>query len=280
MDNGDAVFATGLGGAGANLANCMGIYKWSASGQHALLARAGVSNGALPSGTTLVRTTLPLAMKAAGDDHVMFTAQLSGTSVNSGNNDILLRHTNEHGLQLVAREGSTYGNHVLKSFVNNGADIQITGTGFAVVPAMFSPTSNPNATPVLGALGVSPSGAARVLAVVNHPIALSDGTFPTIGQLRIASKGAISNDGRVAMAASFGSGTPRDEGVFVVTIDLGYEPPAPCPADHDQSGSLTTEDVFSFLQAWFRGEADYDQSGVNDVVDIFEFLADYFNGCE
>lgn len=280
MDNGDTVFWTYFAGTGVTLNNCRGIWKRSPSGQDTMIARSGVSNSALPAGTTLVRTTLPLAMKAVGDDHVMFTAQLTGTGVSSTNNDVLLRHTSAGGLQLVAREGETYGNHVLKAFVNNGADIQITPTGFALVPATFSPAGNPNQTPVPGALGISPSGVARVLAVQNHPIALSDATFPTISQLRVASKGAISDDGRVAMAASFNSGTPRDEGVFVVTIDVGYEPPAPCPADYDQSGAVTSEDLFDFLADWFQGDADYDRSGMTDVADIFQYLSDWFRGCD
>lgn len=280
MDNGDVVFWTYFAGTGVTLNNCRGIWKRSPSGQDTMIARSGVANSALPSGTTLVRTTLPLAMKTAGDDHVMFTAQLAGSGVSTNDNDVLLRHTAAGGLQLVAREGSTYGNHVLKAFVNNGADIQITSTGFAVVPATFSPANNPNQTPVPGALGISPSGVARVLAVQNHPIALSDATFPTISQLRIASKGAISDDGRVAMAASFNAGTPRDEGVFVVTIDVGYEPPAPCPADYDESGAVTSEDIFQFLADWFRGDADYDHSGMTDVADIFSYLSDWFRGCD
>jgi len=280
MNNGDAVFCTYFAGTGVNLSNCRGIYKRSPSGVDTLIARAGVSNPALPSGTTLVRTMLPRAMKAAGDDHVMFTAQLSGTGVTTSNDDVLLRHTAAGGLQVLAREGTTIGSHILKSYVNNGADMQITASGFAAVPAMFSPASNPSATPVLGVLGVSPSGVARVLAVQNHNIALSDGTFPVIGQLRIAPKSAISEDGRVAMAASFGSGTPRDEGVFVVTIDSGFVPPAPCLADYNNSGSVTSQDIFDFLTDWFLGNADFDQSGVTEVTDIFAYFSVYFAGCD
>ena len=280
MANGDAVFATGLGGTGVTLANCTAVWKRSPTNGDTLIARAGVSNPALPSGTTLVRTMLPRAMKAAGDDHVMFTAQLSGTGVTTSNDDVLLRHTAAGGLQVLAREGTTIGSHILKSYVNNGADMQITASGFAAVPAMFSPASNPSATPVLGVLGVSPSGVARVLAVQNHNIALSDGTFPVIGQLRIAPKSAISEDGRVAMAASFGSGTPRDEGVFVVTIDSGFVPPAPCLADYNNSGSVTSQDIFDFLTDWFLGNADFDQSGVTEVTDIFAYFSVYFAGCD
>lgn len=54
-----------------------------------------------------------------------------------------------------------------------------------------------------------------------------------------------------------------------------------CPADHNCSGSLTVQDLFSFLAAWFAGEdtGDFDHSGTASVQDIFSFLAAWFSGC-
>lgn len=54
-----------------------------------------------------------------------------------------------------------------------------------------------------------------------------------------------------------------------------------CPADFDQSGTLTTQDIFAFLNAWFAGNssADYDRSGDLSVQDIFNFLGAWFAGC-
>jgi hypothetical protein len=53
----------------------------------------------------------------------------------------------------------------------------------------------------------------------------------------------------------------------------------PCPADFDESGTVTVADIFAFLTAWFAADlrADIDQSGVLEVLDIFAFLTIWFS---
>jgi hypothetical protein len=53
-----------------------------------------------------------------------------------------------------------------------------------------------------------------------------------------------------------------------------------CIADFNCSGSLTVQDIFDYLQAWFAGaaEADVNGSGVS-VQDIFDYLGMWFTGC-
>ncbi len=55
----------------------------------------------------------------------------------------------------------------------------------------------------------------------------------------------------------------------------------PCAADFDHSGTLSTLDIFAFLNAWFDGNmrADFDHSGGLAVQDIFAFLGAWFAGC-
>lgn len=55
----------------------------------------------------------------------------------------------------------------------------------------------------------------------------------------------------------------------------------PCPADFNDSGSVTVQDIFDFLTAYFNNElaADFNNSGGVTVQDIFDFLSAYFAGC-
>ena len=54
-----------------------------------------------------------------------------------------------------------------------------------------------------------------------------------------------------------------------------------CPVDFNGSGSLTVQDLFDFLTAYFAGDlrADFNASGTVTGQDIFDFLNAYFAGC-
>ena len=54
-----------------------------------------------------------------------------------------------------------------------------------------------------------------------------------------------------------------------------------CLADFDDSGTVTVQDIFDFLAAWFAGDAraDFNHSGAITVGDIFDFLEGWFAGC-
>ncbi len=67
---------------------------------------------------------------------------------------------------------------------------------------------------------------------------------------------------------------------FIDAADLAFFN-ARCAADFDHSGTLSTLDIFAFLNAWFEGEirADFDHSGGLAVQDIFAFLGAWFAGC-
>jgi hypothetical protein len=57
-------------------------------------------------------------------------------------------------------------------------------------------------------------------------------------------------------------------------------PPA-CPADFNNSGGVSVQDIFDFLTAWFANSplADFNNSGAATVQDIFDFLTAWFAGC-
>jgi len=56
---------------------------------------------------------------------------------------------------------------------------------------------------------------------------------------------------------------------------------AGCVADFNCSRSVTVQDIFDFLTAYFRNDllADVNRDGAVGVQDIFDFLASYFAGC-
>jgi hypothetical protein len=78
------------------------------------------------------------------------------------------------------------------------------------------------------------------------------------------------------------SGYSGGHGQFVLTVNGSCPPPPPpCPADFNHSGSVTVQDIFDFLAAYFAADltADFNASGQVTVQDIFDFLAAYFAGC-
>jgi hypothetical protein len=77
-----------------------------------------------------------------------------------------------------------------------------------------------------------------------------------------------------------------DSAVFISNLrvgegDPGTHPSDDCRADYDNSGTLTVQDVFSFLAGWFdaQRDADFDGSGTLEIADVFGFLNDWFTGC-
>ncbi|MFN7022100.1 MAG: GC-type dockerin domain-anchored protein, partial [Phycisphaerales bacterium] len=53
------------------------------------------------------------------------------------------------------------------------------------------------------------------------------------------------------------------------------------PADFNNSGTVSVQDIFDFLAAYFTGDprADFNRSGTISVQDIFDYLSAYFVGC-
>jgi hypothetical protein len=54
-----------------------------------------------------------------------------------------------------------------------------------------------------------------------------------------------------------------------------------CPADYNESGEVTVQDIYDFLAAWsaMSISADFNMSGEVTVQDIYDFLAQWQSGC-
>ncbi len=68
--------------------------------------------------------------------------------------------------------------------------------------------------------------------------------------------------------------------INVAGLPVPGDPPA-CRADFNASGTVTTQDIFDFLNAWLAGlpSADFNNAGGLEVQDIFDFLNAWFAGC-
>ncbi len=75
-------------------------------------------------------------------------------------------------------------------------------------------------------------------------------------------------------------GTARSRPASLVLRSPDQCPPA-CPGDFNQSGSVTVQDVFDYLFAYFSGlpSADINASGQVTLQDLFDYLVAYFGGC-
>ncbi len=70
-------------------------------------------------------------------------------------------------------------------------------------------------------------------------------------------------------------------GNWVATTDYPFILYGRCPGDFNNSGSVTVQDIFDFLAAYFGNEpaADVNGSGGVTVQDIFDYLTFYFAAC-
>ncbi len=74
---------------------------------------------------------------------------------------------------------------------------------------------------------------------------------------------------------------PPDADSFQVAgLPIPNQTPA-CPADVNNDGTVSVQDIFDFLAGYFAGEAigDFNDDGSFSVQDIFDFLGQYFVPC-
>jgi hypothetical protein len=88
----------------------------------------------------------------------------------------------------------------------------------------------------------------------------------------------------------FEANTPPTTGAITLGLFNPYTPqsidfngPVPsigtCPADWNHDGTVTSQDFFDFVDAFFAGNADFNNNGTTDSQDFFDFLNAFFAGC-
>jgi len=101
-------------------------------------------------------------------------------------------------------------------------------------------------------------------------------------------KGGSSISGAAAASLTINPVGGTDAGIYdcVVTnccgsATSGAATLSVCRADFNCSGSVTVQDIFDFLGAWFTGDARADVNGAGGITgqDIFDFLGSWFQGC-
>jgi hypothetical protein len=124
------------------------------------------------------------------------------------------------------------------------------------------------------------------LAIVLLNIALASAAAH--GQFAITSStidcgGGSSSGGAFVVTGTIGqpdAGPALTGGAF--TLSGGFcTPSAACAGDFNNSGSISVQDIFDFLSAWFAALPSADFNHVNGITvqDIFDFLAAWFAGC-
>ena len=110
------------------------------------------------------------------------------------------------------------------------------------------------------------------LAAGTYNVAISDAITAVANSQRLDGELATNT----AAALPSGDGAAQGSTLYSFTITA-----PPCGPDFNGSGTVTVQDIFDFLGAWFAGTPTADFNHVNGITvqDIFDFLAAWFAGC-
>ena len=99
----------------------------------------------------------------------------------------------------------------------------------------------------------------------------------------VVSAGAFTGSvGSITLSTTVGQPVVGTAVASSIALHSGYWfQVANCPADFNGNGSLSVQDIFDYLSAWFAGNpnADFNGNGSLSVQDIFDFLVAWFGGC-
>jgi hypothetical protein len=244
-----------------------GIWAVTAGGPAQLIAKSGTSTGSLapPNGNGTVFALDPPArgtyrINARGQ--VVFRWKLEDGTGSATT-------TNDDGLW--AWDPATG----LTSIVRTGDALTIGGTSTSVrsINMFLGPAGDDDGrTTDFNNLGEI----AYCVQFTDTTGAILVSQLPGIGA---CCRGAICTQGSTDACTTAGG---RFAGIGVsCTAGGGGATPGCCIADFDQSGTLTSLDVFAFLNAWFQHSpaADVDGSGTVTTVDVLLFLNAWYSGC-
>lgn len=257
----------------------IGLYRLSAQGTPDLIAgqndpAIGVDTGATYQ--SILRTVID------PDGRALFVAVLAGPTVTTANRTVICRGV-PGSVQLIARDGD---------FAPGGGGARFTfGT-----TSQFLPSTGANGRVmftsglvggVSGAWATDCDGALQPLLLTGQSIQLPDGSSAVVTAISLQPSllATGGQDGRVRVFDGSGRYVARvrlGNGPFaIVQVILPCDPAPDCPADFDNSGSVTLQDLFDFLGAWFALDSAADFNAQNGVTlqDLFDYLGAFFEPC-
>jgi hypothetical protein len=226
-----------------------GFFRLNADGTSTMIGPVPAATG--ECGLTLDRggTQLYYSQAVSGDD-TLYSVSLTGTFTPIGPIAIVgVTGSSLLGLAVDPRSGTLYG-------VDTTSNSLVT-----IDPATGAGT-------VIGGLGVA-VGAIGGLDFDNASGELFFAADPNPTDLYRVDK----TTGVATFIGAFAFGTS--------SIASTSAAPSMCPADFNHSGSVTIQDIFDFLGAYFTNQPSADFNGVGGVTvqDIFDYLGAYFVGC-
>jgi hypothetical protein len=148
-------------------------------------------------------------------------------------------------------------------------------TGFIQVPVtelyQFWTVSDDLSRVWIGSTVVVTNGSVQTVGEATGSIALAPGRHAITVEY-------TNYTGNTQLALSYAyPGQPRT----TVPASALWRAAGPCHADFNGTASVSVQDIFDFLGAWFAGQPRADFNGVNGVTvqDIFDFLTAWFGPC-
>lgn len=272
-DNGSATILATLSGEGVDSTNRYAVVRGKNNSAR-ILARGGDQAPGTPEGVSFRGDVLQFRSSASGSSTVI-VANLLGDSVTPGN-DFGVWLAQGGNLELALREGDIIGDLRIVEIVNTPTHpILVNDQGHIIARCDLAWANDPASTRYTSIVSWAPGDGGKVIAQTGQPLMLSEGGTGPVMTLHYSPHQSLNNHGELLFRATMLSSS-RDEGLFIATIS--DEAPS-CPADYNESGSATVEDIFAFLSDWFSGNGDFNGSGQTDVQDIFAFLSVWFVGC-
>lgn len=200
---------------------------------------------------------------------------IGGVSDNAGGGLVTQVRTIRNDVHFVGRfvSGPSGSANLWARWLDRGAPPDVTVA--SPVVAQNANTDVQLALTVESASPVTVAWRRNNMPVVNGPAGASPqgGTVAGAGSLHLSVSGVRLSDAGVYEATLVNAcGTTVSPLITLVVT---------CDADFDNSAGLNSQDIFSFLTAWFTNDprADFNASGSVTVQDVFSFLAAWFAGC-